>query len=59
MIDSTDEDFDQTGLMVSSIIKLHRLVAIPTQLIQRELGVLPEIKVRQLKQSLKILFDLK
>jgi len=39
-IDSQDADFAQTGLKVSSTIRLHRLMTISKTIIQRKLGEL-------------------
>ena len=36
-----NSDFLKTGLKVDSAIRLHRLVTIPQNLVQRELGILP------------------
>jgi len=59
LIDSLNDDFDKTFLLISSIICQHRSVAKPIQLFKKELGTLPEEKVRQVKESMKIMFDLK
>lgn len=55
---TTDADFAQTGLKVDSAIRLHRLVTIPTRLIQRQLGVLPGVNQVDLANKLRVLFDL-
>lgn len=39
-IDQQDEEFGATGLSVSSVIRLHRMVTIPKKLIKRQLGFL-------------------
>ncbi|NIT56896.1 MAG: type II toxin-antitoxin system PemK/MazF family toxin [Aliifodinibius sp.] len=41
VINSSDKGFHQTGLRVSSTIRLHRLMTVTTSLIKRELGKLP------------------
>jgi mRNA interferase MazF len=38
VINGNDSDFKLTGLTVDSVIKLHRLVTIPKNLIKRQLG---------------------
>lgn len=58
IIEASIHEFEETGLLISSVIKLHRLTAIPIQLIKRELGNLPAHQVDQLKQKLKTLFQL-
>ncbi len=40
VIESGDADFAQTGLKVSSTIRLHRLMTVSKQIIKRELGEL-------------------
>ena len=40
LLDSSQADFAQTGLQVSSALRLHRLMTVTTQLIRRELGEL-------------------
>jgi len=35
-----DPDFEQTGLKVSSALRLHRVVTVSTSLMKRELGAL-------------------
>jgi len=48
----------QTGLKVSSTIRLHRLVTIGSLFIQRELGRLPEDVKSLVDQKMKQLFGL-
>jgi mRNA interferase MazF len=55
---TTDPDFELTGLKLDSVIRLHRLVTIPTRLIQRQLGVLPDSYQSVLEQKLRTLFNL-
>ena len=52
------ESSDETGLKVKSLIRLHRLVTIPAQLIQRKLGQLPKTKEKELKGKLVHLFGI-
>ena len=58
LINSSDTDFKQTGLKVSSAIRLHRLVTIPTKVIKRQLGTLPNSYSPELEFKLKDLFEL-
>ena len=55
---ATDDDFQRTGLKVSSSIRLHRLVTVPVGLIQRRLGVLSPSYRSALVAKLKTLFAL-
>jgi mRNA interferase MazF len=52
------DDFPATGLKVSSAIRLHRLVTIPTNLMQRHLGDLPVSVQNMVAQKLRTLFGL-
>ena len=55
---SSDPDFTQTGLRVSSTLQLHRLLTATTGLIQRELGrISPRIQV-EIHRKLRGLFEL-
>lgn len=58
LILTTDSAFELTGLKVNSSIRLHRLVTIPTYLIQRQLGILPTTYQDDLKEKLNVLFGL-
>jgi mRNA interferase MazF len=59
VLDSKRDDFNITGLRVSSTIRLHRLMTITTSLIQRELGNLsPQMKI-EVNNKLCKLFDCK
>lgn len=58
LIPNTDPDFSQTGLAVSSAIRLHRLATVPINLIQRELGDLPISFQFEVEQRLRQLFGL-
>jgi len=57
LIDESDSAFSETGLKVSSAIRLHRMVTIPTNLVKRQLGDLPNEYQTELKFKLKVLFD--
>lgn len=54
----SDADFSQTGLKVASALRLHRLVTIPTRLMQRQLGQLPVSQQLKTEQALRALFGL-
>lgn len=58
IIASSDADFLQTGLKVSSAIKLHRLVTVSTSLVKRHLGSLSAAQRAKVDQRLRILFNL-
>ena len=47
-----------TGLRVSSALRLHRLMTVPTSIIRRELGALPANLEQQVDQKIKMLFNL-
>jgi mRNA interferase MazF len=52
------EPSDMTGLKVKSFIRLHRIVTIPSHLIQRKLGQLPKTKEKELKEKIGRLFGI-
>lgn len=58
IIDAQDPDFGETGLRVSSVVRLHRLLSVTVDLAQRELGVLAPSFAEQTEQKLKALFEL-
>jgi mRNA interferase MazF len=58
LLSQQDSDFTQTGLNLSSAIRLHRLVTIPIRLIRRELGELPLQYHSQVENKLKALFEI-
>ena len=58
VIDSNDADFAQTGLKVSSIIRLHRLMTVSKQIIKRELGELSNNQQTEIENRLRKLFGL-
>ena len=41
LLDSTHSDFSATGLHVSSMLQVHRLLTVSTSMIRRRLGELP------------------
>ena len=58
IIASGEADFLQTGLKVSSAIKLHRLVTVSTSLVKRHLGSLSAAQRAKINERLRILFNL-
>lgn len=58
VLDSSEEDFAETGLRVTSTIRLHRLMTITTALIQRELGKLSPRVQAKVQEKLRKLFGL-
>lgn len=58
LIDTSHEDFDVTGLQVSSTLQLHRLMTATTSLLKRELGVLSPDMQEQIDIRLRKLFGL-
>ena len=56
---SKDEvDFGYTGLRTSSALRLHRMMTVTTDIIQRELGHLSPAKQEVVKNRLRTLFGL-
>lgn len=55
---SGDGDVLQTGLKVSSAIRLHRLVTVLTSSVRRHLGSLSAAQRAKVDQRLRILFNL-
>jgi mRNA interferase MazF len=53
-----DKDFKFTGLKVDSVIRLHRIVTIPADLIKRELGSLPKKLQEEIDKKIKLLFEI-
>ncbi|MCB0570103.1 MAG: type II toxin-antitoxin system PemK/MazF family toxin [Phaeodactylibacter sp.] len=58
ILDSKDADFHKTGLKISSAIRLHRLVTLPSSIFLRRLGVLPPSCRAKLDKKLKELLEL-
>jgi mRNA interferase MazF len=52
-----DRDFAATGLRISSTLRLHRLMTISTNLIQRELGKLSSSLQADVIHKLRTLFE--
>jgi len=58
VIDSNEEDFGVTGLRVSSVLRLHRLMTVSTSLIKRELGELSPVKQKKILSKLTRMFGM-
>ena len=56
IIKKKDISFKKTGLTVDSVIKIHKVVTIPKELIKRELGQLDEYLQTEVDKSIKRLF---
>jgi mRNA interferase MazF len=56
LISKVDTCFRQTGLLVDSVIRLHKLVTLPKQLIKRELGSANDELSHSIKEKIKGLF---
>lgn len=57
-MDAAQADFSMTGLHMTSILRLHRLMTVTTALIQRELGNLSPRMQSEVENKLKTLFAL-
>ena len=51
-----DKDFESTGLTVDSVIRLHKLVTIPKNLISRELGFVTTSLSGIITKKIQLLF---
>ena len=58
VIDSNDADFAQTGLKVSSTVRLHRLMTVSKRIIKRELGELSNNQQQEIDDRLRKLFHI-
>jgi mRNA interferase MazF len=58
VIETTDADFANTGLKVSSTIRLHRLMTVTKTIIRRQLGELSPSHQAEVSNLLRTLFDL-
>jgi len=58
VINSNDADFGQTGLKVSSTVRLHRLMTISRKIIRRELGELSPNQQTEIENRLRKLFKI-
>lgn len=57
-IDMQDSEFAQTGLKISSAIRLHRLMTISKTIIQRQLGELSKNQRTEIENRLRKLFGI-
>jgi mRNA interferase MazF len=57
IIRKEDGEFDQTGLLKDSLIRLPKMVTLPMTLIKREIGVLGKGQIRKMNVKIKELFD--
>jgi mRNA interferase MazF len=48
----------ETGLRVESVLRLHRLMTVSTEIIRRELGSIPKVVWADVEQRLRNLFEL-
>ncbi len=58
-VDPQEEDWVGTGLLMASVIRLHKIVSIPQNLILRELGSFPYKMNELLTIKIKAIFQLK
>lgn len=58
IIDAAHADFDQTGLQVSSVIRLHQITTMRAEMMVRELGELPFELESEVETRLRALFGL-
>lgn len=58
LIESNSQDFAVTGLRVTSVLRLHRLMTLTTAIIDRDLGRLPESIGPEVESRLRQLFGL-
>nr|BAL59489.1 plasmid maintenance toxin/cell growth inhibitor [Candidatus Acetothermum autotrophicum] len=58
LLEAHHPEFAQTGLKVSSVLRLHRLMTISTTIIRRELGQLSPEMQRAVEERLRKLFKL-
>ncbi len=57
-IQTADKDFYVTGLKVSSVIKLHRLVTASDYIIKKVIGFLPESYHNITDEKIKLVFNI-
>ncbi|SFU17382.1 mRNA interferase MazF [Algoriphagus locisalis] len=58
-IDPEQTIWVQSGLIVKSVLKLHKLVSFPKNMILRELGSFPPSKSQELEEKLKLIIGIK
>lgn len=54
-----EEEWRQTGLIVPSVLKLHKMISLPKTLILRELGYFPKSKLEDLEKRIKMIFKIR
>ena len=59
VLDPKRSDFAATGLRVTSVLRLHRLVTLTTALIARQLGELSPLAQLEVDKKLALLFGLR
>jgi len=57
VIETTDAEFKQTGLKVSSTIRLHRLMTVSKSIIRRQLGELSASQQQEIENRIRKLFN--
>ena len=57
-VEKGSPEWKGTGLMVDSVIRLHKIVTIPKSLIKRRLGMINESTEREIKNKIVHLFGL-
>lgn len=57
VIENTEIDFEKTGLKVSSVIKIHKLLTASDKIIQKIIGDLPQSYHEQVYKKIKLLFN--
>lgn len=58
IIENKQIDFGATGLKVSSVIKIHRLLTATDKIIRKTIGDLPEFYRSEVFEKIKKLFDI-
>lgn len=58
ILDPSQDGFMKTGLKVPSVLRLNRIMTIPINLIQRELGTLSPNMQSEIKNKLRKLFEI-
>lgn len=58
-INPAEEEWQKTGLIVPSVLILHKIVSLPQNLILRELGDFSESKMEDLEKRIKMIFNIR
>ena len=58
-INPAEWEWQKTGLIVPSVLKLHKMVSLPKTLILRELGYFPDSKMENLENRIKMIFKIR